>query len=298
MKKLSIFAICALCALGTDVFAQGKQIVKVPKAADLAAKAARQSAAAAVKVPAVPKVPSVQTPPVVPAHPRVAAFVSQHPRTLVGLQKMVGFSTRQAWSNLKRLGAEYTPKNPRPQLQEENAFTAADLTEFAVPNAPGQTMPEFPFQNQRGLIYRGLALDTDGPAIRNILENGLLIKDLGKYAADYITSLGAEVVKAPIKATKITNLTANPSEAVMWAKLRSAEGQIQVVMVVKYTSNKSSFSNSQHAISTSKDIPPEEIYAMTALLDLNGTLTWCKLELEGAGFRITPYEPFTEPPQP
>ncbi|MDD6152488.1 MAG: hypothetical protein PUC11_00865 [Elusimicrobia bacterium] len=156
MKKLSIFIICALCALGTNLFAQGKQLVKVPKVAEAATKAARQSAAVTVKVPAVPKVPSIQTPPV-PTSPRVAAFVNQHPRTLVSLQKMVGLSTRQAWTNLQRLGAVYTPKNPHPQLQEENSFTTADLTEFAAPNIPEQTLPEFPFQNQRGLIYRGMA---------------------------------------------------------------------------------------------------------------------------------------------
>lgn len=282
MRKLSIFIICALCALGTDLFAQGKQIVKVPQAADLAAKAARQSAAVAVKVPAVPKVPSVPTPPVVPAHPRVAAVVNQHPRTLVGLQKMVGLSTRQAWTNLKQLGAVYTPKNPRPQLQEANSFTAADLTEFAAPNIPEQTLPEFPFQNQRGLIYRGMALDTKGKAIRNILENGLRTQDVGRESNTLLYSLAGTNTRSAAIRQPLINLTDSGNDAVMWAN-RLRKNEILVVTVVKS-------SRTGSVITSSKDIPATDIYAQTALLKINGKLTWCKLELEGNDLRVTPYQ--------
>ena len=282
MKKLSIFTICALCALGTNLFAQGKQIVKVPQAAESAAKAARQSAAVTVKVPAVPKVPSVQTPPVVPAHPRVAAFVNQHPRTLVGLQKMVGLSTRQAWTNLKQLGAVYTPKNPRPQLQDANSFTTVDLTEFAVPNTPGQALPEFPFQNQRGLIYRGMALDADGKAIRNILKNGLRTQDVGKESNTLLYSMAGPNARTAAVRQPLINLTDSGNDAVMWAN-RLRKQQILVVTVVK--------SNSTGSIITSPtDIPVDDIYAQTALLKVNGKPTWCKLELEGNDLRVTPYQ--------
>lgn len=282
MKKLSIFIICALCALGTNLFAQGKQLVKIPQAAESAAKAARQSATVAVKVPAVPKVPSVQTPPVVPAHPRVAAFVNQHPRTLVGLQKMVGLSTRQAWTNLKQLGAVYTPKNPRPQLQEANSFTTADLTEFAVPNTPEQTLPEFPFQNQRGLIYRGMALDANGKAIRNILKNGLRTQDVGRESNTFLYSLAGPNARTAAVRKPMINLTDSGNDAVMWAN-RLRKEEILVVTVVK--------SNSTGAIITSStDIPVDDIYAQTALLKVNGKPTWCKLELEGNDLRVTPYQ--------
>lgn len=281
MKKLSIFIICALCALGTNLFAQGKQLVKVPKVAEAATKAARQSATVTVKVPAVPKVPSIQTPPV-PAHPRVAALVNQHPRTLVGLQTMVGLSTRQAWTNLQRLGAVYTPKNPRPQLQEANSFTTADLTEFAVPNTPGQTLPEFPFQNQRGLIYRGMALDADGKAIRNILKNGLRTQDVGKESNTLLYSMAGPNARTAAVRQPLINLTDSGNDAVMWAN-RLRKQQILVVTVVKS-------SRTGSVITSSKDIPATDIYAQTALLKINGKLTWCKLELEGNDLRVTPYQ--------
>ncbi|MDD7578168.1 MAG: hypothetical protein PUK24_01290 [Elusimicrobia bacterium] len=281
MKKLSIFIICALCALGTNLFAQGKQLVKVPKVAEAATKAARQSAAVTVKVPAVPKVPSIQTPPV-PTSPRVAAFVNQHPRTLVSLQKMVGLSTRQAWTNLQRLGAVYTPKNPHPQLQEENSFTTADLTEFAAPNIPEQTLPEFPFQNQRGLIYRGMALDTKGKAIRNILENGLRTQDVGRESNTLLYSLAGTNTRSAALRQPLINLTDSGNDAVMWAN-RLRKNEILVVTVVKS-------SRTGSVITSSKDIPATDIYAQTALLKINGKLTWCKLELEGNDLRVTPYQ--------
>lgn len=294
MKKLSIFIICALCALGTNLFAQGKQLVKIPQAAESAAKAARQSAAVAVKVPAVPKVPSVPTPPVVPAHPRVAAFVNQHPHTLVGLQKMVGLSTRQAWTNLKQLGAVYTPKNPRPKLLEEQAFVTEDFTQLIpAPKGKDEAPTLIPFQNQRGLIYRGLALNADGKAIRNILENGLRVQDSGEESNTlriaYASRGGPSAVKTVLD--PVINLTSGPNSASSWAAKRMRHQDIRVVVVVHSQEQGS-------IIVETKDIPPADIYAVTALLNIDGTRTWCKVELEGENFRITPYVPFSASSRP
>ena len=195
------------------------------------------------------------------------------------------------------LEAGYEPHryNPRPKILEEQTFVTEDFTQLIpAPREKNEGPTLLPFQNQRGLIYRGLALNADGQAIRNILENGLLIKDLGQYASDFITSMGAEASRGRCHSLKVTNLTAEPSEAVKWAQLRSKEEAIPVVMVVKYSSNKDLFSQDIHAINTAADIPPEDIYAMAALLNINGVPTWCKVELEGEGFRITPYEPVAE----
>ena len=193
------------------------------------------------------------------------------------------------------LEAGYEPHryNPRPALQADKALAVRDFSAVMPAGKEAET-PVIPFQNQRGLIYRGLALNADGQAIRNILENGLLIKDLGQYASDFITSMGAEASRGRCHSIKVTNLTAESSEAVKWAQLRSKEEAIPVVMVVKYSSNKDLFSQDIHAINTAADIPPEDIYAMAALLNINGVPTWCKVELEGEGFRITPYEPVAE----
>ena len=43
-------------------------------------------------------------------------------------------------------------------------------------------------------------------------------------------------------------------------------------------------------IQFSWDIPAEEINSVIALLNVNGQKTWCKVEVAGEGFKITPFE--------
>ncbi|MGN0025174.1 MAG: hypothetical protein ACI351_07075 [Candidatus Avelusimicrobium sp.] len=216
-----------------------------------------------------------------------------HPKLYTNVQIVTGTPKITALRNTLEAGYEPHRYNPRPALQADKALAVRDFSAVMPAGTEAET-PVIPFQNQRGLIYRGLALNADGQAIRNILENGLLIKDLGQYASDFITSVGAETARGRCHSMKVTNLTAESSEAVKWAQLRSQEEAIPVVMVVKYSSNKDLFSQDIHAINTAADIPPEDIYAMAALLNINGVPTWCKVELEGEGFRITPYEPVAE----
>ncbi len=279
-----MFVLCALT--GVNVAAQ-KNPAKIVKTTDAALKAARQAAAripAAPKMPAAPKAAITPAPhvSVTPAQPRIAKFVTDHQRTLVGLQKMVGVSTRSAWENLQQLGAVYTPKSPRPLLAQEHSFTAADLTELAVSREEALQAPAFPFQNQRQLIYRGMALDTDGKAIRNILENGLRTQDVGKEANTLILSIAGPHSWDPAIRKPLINLTDSSADAVMWAGKRLTQGQIMVVSVVK--SNRTG-----SIITASENIPTSEIYAQTALLKINGKPIWCKLELDGENLRIIPY---------
>ena len=225
---------------------------------------------------------------------KVAGAVARsHPKLYTNVQIVTGTPKITALRNTLEAGYEPHRYNPRPALQADKALAVRDFSAVMPAGTEAET-PVIPFQNQRGLIYRGLALNADGQAIRNILEHGLLIKDLGQYASDFITSMGAEASRGRCHSIKVTNLTAESSEAVKWAQLRSQEEAIPVVMVVKYSSNKDLFSQDIHAINTAADIPPEDIYAMAALLNINGVPTWCKVELEGEGFRITPYEPVAE----
>lgn len=287
MNKLFISFICALCAFAaTSAGAQKlpqirKGVQTARKTAENASKAAMsaQKAIPAVTKPAVPAAPAVR---VQTVHPKVAKFVDENQLTLIKMQKLVGFSTRKALENVRGWGAEYHPKNPRPTLREDAAFTAPDLTEFIVSPEGVQTAPVFPFQNQRALIYRGLALKTDGAAIRNILENGLLLKDVGTESNTLILAMAGPQARSAAVRAPVTNLTDTSSEAAVWASKRMGKRDVSVIVVVK-SNAKGSY------ITINQDISPDDIYAVTALLSVNGQPTWCKLETQGDNFRITPY---------
>lgn len=210
------------------------------------------------------------------------AVARSYPGLYVHAQTLTGTPRITALRNT--LEAGYVPHryNPRPQLQEANSFTTADLTEFAVPNTQGQTLPELPFQNQRGLIYRGMALDADGKAIRNILKNGLRTQDVGRESNTRLYSMAGPNSRSAAVRQPLINLTDSGNDAVRWAN-RLRKEEILVVTVVK--SNRTG-----SIITTPTDIPVDAIYAQTALLKVNGKPTWCKLELEGNDLRVTPYQ--------
>lgn len=278
-KFLSVFLICALCALPrADVFAQKKNIIKTVTGKPAALKVVERTAAA--RIP-----PALQLPVTPPAvrHPRLAQFATKHRRPLIGLQKMVGISTYTAWKNLQSIGAVHIPTNPRPILAQDKTFSSADLTNWIVSRAEAAQAPAFPFDNQRALIYRGMALDGDGKAIRNILENGLRTQDVGKESNTLLISIAGPNAHAAGFCKPVINLTDSSADAVMWANKRLNKNQTLVVTVVK--------SNDKgDIIVTSDNIPAEDIYALTALLKIDGVPTWCKVELEGEGFKITPYQ--------
>lgn len=289
MNKFFISLICALCAFSAASASAQKfpQVSKTARSAQKATEAARKAAMSAQEsIPAaaafaVPPAPAVRVP------TKREKWVDNHQLKLIKVQKMVGISTRQAVENVRSWGAEYHPKNPRPTLREDAAFTAPDLTGFAVSPADVQAAPGFPFQNQRALIYRGLALKTDGAAIRNILENGLLLKDVGAESNTLILAMAGPQARSASVRAPVTNLTDTSSEAAVWASKRMGKRDVSVIVVVK-SNAKGSY------ITINQDIAPEDIYAVTALLNVDGRPTWCKLETQGNNFRITPYNPAPE----
>lgn len=135
-------------------------------------------------------------------------------------------------------------------------------------------------------VYRGLALDSDGKALRNILENGLLLKDVGKYSSDFVGmsgKFGAMMVMSG--QTKFNNLTDNPELAADYAKGRIGSAENQIAVVVEVTGIRP-----QSVIHYPNDIPASQISGVIALLELEGVPTWCRVELaEDGGYKITPY---------
>lgn len=211
------------------------------------------------------------------------AWLTRHQRLIVNAQRLVGVSKIQAIRNVRGWGAQYPRKNPRPALMKHQAFRSA-LAGLAVPLESMKTIPPHPFRNQRRLIYRGLALDLNEKTLRNILENGLRVKDVGPYSNTLLYSLSGPYSRTRAVRTPIINLTDNAATAAHWAHMRQTPGQICVVVAVK------SVQKGDHII-YNQDIPAESIYALTALLMVDGKAKWCKVEWNEEGFLITPYEP-------
>ena len=254
----------------------------------LAEKGAQASVSAAVK--SVPSTtPVFQIPPELTPPPTVLQrVVNNHKRLVIGTQVSLGVPLRTAVERAYRLGAQPEKHIRKLPLLEAKSFLTPDLQElFVTAEQRALPSPRQPFAVRPQLIFRGLALSPENtaPAIRNILENGLRLKDVGHHATNRTSSLAAGVnVKAATLAAKpVTNLTEDPFAAADWAKRRAYENSTLVVVVVNSSAR-------GEIIQFSWDIPAEEINSVIALLNVNGQKTWCKVEVAGEGFKITPFE--------
>lgn len=286
MKRMIISAVLFVMFLICHATAQ----VPLRQAAAVSKDLARGSSAVrTLSVRPIDPLPLIPQKPVRPVLPPTVStgptqqWITNNQRLLINLQRLWGTSTIQAIRNVRKWGAQYPRKNPRPVLQTDQSFRRANLAGLSVPESQIKDMPPHPFQNQRLLIYRGLALDVDGRAVRNILENGLLLKDVGPYANTLLYSLSGPYSRSRSVQNPVINLTDNSDSAANWAKTRKSPNQICVVTVVQ--SNQTG-----RTIMHNHDIPSDAIYAVTALLMVNGTPAWCKVEWDNGEFLITPYQ--------
>ena len=209
-------------------------------------------------------------------------FANRYKRNLFKLQVTAGVSPRRAISNLTTIGALPTKRHALPTRKKADAFLTRDLGPFAYPSGP---IPSVPFTQHPHYMYRGLGLDTDGKALRNILENGLRTQDVGRdnntrrlsYAA-----LGGRGTLQTVASQPVINLTNSPSTALHYAQYYQEKGLL-VLVVIKEKVKRG------RIITTPEDIPARNIQAVAALLSVNGKPSWCQIELEEKGFLITPY---------
>ncbi len=173
-----------------------------------------------------------------------------------------------------------------PQPQPQHSFTVPNLEGLAeVPTS----IPTFPGLVRQGYLYRGLGLPADGVALRNILENGLLLQDVGPDANNLVTSWGVgraslEEYKT-LATTSVINLTSAPGYAVSFAcNNAQSASRVPVVVVTQ------GIEESGSIVRIYADIPPAQIREVFALLTLEGTPTWCRIELDEGQFKVTPYE--------
>lgn len=296
-----VFSVSAL-----PVYAQGKKVAKnivqgatrsasqiAPAVSNasariLAEKGVQTSVSAGVKTPQV-TVPTFQIPPeMTPSQTTLQRIVNNNKRFVIGAQVKMGVPLRTAVERVLRLGAQPEKHVRKLPLLTNESFVVKDLEElFITPAQEDLPDPRQPFAVRPNLIFRGIALkakDTT-PAVRNILENGLRLQDLGNHAANLRLSLvaGANYKAVTAAARPVTNLTEDPFAAAEWAFRRGIEGSSRVVIAVNATDR-------GQIIHYDRDIAVDELHSVIILLNVNGQKTWCQVELAEEGFKITPYE--------
>ena len=213
-------------------------------------------------------------------------------RPIIGFQTTVlGTPIRTAVERAHRWGALPEKHEKMPNLLPKKVFS---VSTFADMSYAGSILPPLPIRKHPFLMYRGMGLNADGVAIRNILENGLLLKDVGLDSNNLITMYAGNGHGAAIREAsklKFTNLTDDPSSAFHYAQRNITENRILVIVSVKDAPRGS-------IVRIQEDIPPSQIREMIALLRVEGRPTWCRIEIAEEGFRVTPYQNIVPPSLP
>lgn len=170
-----------------------------------------------------------------------------------------------------------------PPLRPEQAFETDDFTPFVTQELPGGPLP---LLEEPGKLYRGLALPADGESIKNILTNGVLLKDLGSHATTKLLAVSGGTRGAVSAVRPVTNLTSLPQDAVYWATQHKTQGQdLWAVVSVE------GISQSGKIVIYSDDIPADQVTQVLIPLQLNEGPTWCEISLTQEGhFLVIPYQ--------
>ena len=178
-----------------------------------------------------------------------------------------------------------------PPLLPERAFVAKTLMEHTPTNVSLKNMPTLPFMEETtGTSYRGLALSTDGNAIRNILINGMRTQDVGQNSNVFLHSLAAGTRGFALQLYRHPSIsvTHQPSKAVEWGNLRLHPIDRPILTIVKM--NGQFLGKNIEFIM--EDIPANQIEELVVLLNVDNKLTWCKIQLnQDHTFTLTPYKP-------
>lgn len=181
-------------------------------------------------------------------------------------------------------------KEKLPPLLHEKSFTVASL-ENLVPTSQQMPNPVVPFVTEpKKIAYRGLALSSDGSAIKNLLQNGLRLQDAGKENSTlrmaYSSHTGWKTM-AQIAKNPVTNISNTPQDAANWGARRLNKDR-PILTLIKI---KGEFQGKSIEIVTT-DIPADQIEEIAVRLNIDGNLTWCKVQLgEDGALLLTPYAP-------
>jgi hypothetical protein len=292
-----------MCSVGSGpVFAQGKKVAQgivkaTTRSASQLAPAVNTStqilAKRGINATVASGIGSVANGNIVAAQQRtlLQQVVHKNKRLIIGAQVNMGVPLRTAVERALLLGALPEKHLPPVHLLKENAFPLQDITPLALSEeVMAQETPRLPFSKKENLIFRGISLTPDvvNSALRNILENGLLLKDVGVHASDRNLAMtaGPGGLGSVLAMSKpVINLTDTPQDALKWANIRSGKAPEFFRVIISVRSE-----NIGRVINVQRDIPTDELSEVIILANLNGEKTWCKVELEGEDFLITPYE--------
>ena len=214
-------------------------------------------------------------------------FMTNHQRTLIGMQTSLGVSVRKAVENTRSLGAVYVPHHRLPPKIET---VEATVPSFANLTIGSEVAPLLPFAQTPGKMYRGLGLPADGEAIRNILQNGLRLEDVGNDSCNLLMSMACSDRNVgalrQMSQMKFINFTNSPFFAFQYASRNTNGSNVPVIISVHGVPE-------DKIVRVDKDIPAEQIDEVIALVNWNGVPTWCTVTLAEKGFQLRPYVPAT-----
>ena len=213
--------------------------------------------------------------------PQYNTWVTSNKKLLFKIQRALGLSAMKAGRNLQKWGASPTVRPPLPTPLGE-PFLIDDLSSLIPESQIGRG--NMPVEENPQLIYRGMALDAE--ALKNILKNGMLLKDVTPASATQYLPYSFTTTETPNIPKEgfvhINNFTKSPALAANWASMKLSKKSTVVLVSVK------SYKKGTFIVET-EDILPDKFYDVLAVLQINDNPTWCKVELLDEGYKITPY---------
>lgn len=141
------------------------------------------------------------------------------------------------------------------------------------------TIPAFAFQPNEKEMYRGMALPPDGEDLRFIMQNGLKVSK--SHYENFAAYDGKEYPNGTLAI--YASHKVKIAETFLYAKV-GVETYLPVIFHLKKLGWRS-------IVSVPHDIPPSWIYRVSAILKINGRLTWGELKIRNNEFIFIPYPP-------
>lgn len=208
------------------------------------------------------------------------ARISNSKKTMMfNFMVSMGVSPRESLEILQEIGA-----HPVQRAMPKLADKTYEFASFAQMAPALQTRPAYPFSPNSKTMYRGMALEANGTALKNIFENGLLLKDVRSTNNQLLLSHAGPHGRS-VAAQRVICFTNSPEAAAKWAQARSNESfNIPVVVHVKNIPTGETIMHGQ-------DVPAEQILRVSALLNIDGQNVWGLIRYTPQGtFSFTPYK--------
>ncbi len=165
-----------------------------------------------------------------------------------------------------------------PVETKNNEILISSLSQFA-PEIKRYGRPPFPLAENENEMYRGMVLDADGKDLRYILQHGLEVSK--SHYENFAAYDGKEYPDGTLAI--YASHKVKIAETFLYAKV-GVETYLPVILHLKKLGWRS-------IVSVPHDIPPSWIYRVSAILKINGRLTWGELKIRNNEFIFIPYPP-------